>query len=158
MGAVIMFVICVLVLSCSILVSGHEYYSGVCPVFRPFSGFSWDKYQGEWQVAYKMNSRSSCIRYKYFQSGEKRSVGEEKLLPVIGRFGVPSAVSSSGVLTQVSSTPADMFVKWNTGVLRQAMFSKMRYVVLDTDYTSRALVCSCQDLNLGIFASEQEIL
>ena len=71
---------------------------------------------------------------------------------MIGRFGVPSAISSSGVLTQVSSTPADMFVKWETGVLRQAMFSKMRYVVLDTDYTSRALVCSCQDLNLGFFA------
>ena len=71
---------------------------------------------------------------------------------MIGRFGMPSAVSSSGVLTQVSSTPADMFVKWNTGVLRQAMFSKMRYVVLDMDYTDRALVCPCQDLNLGFFA------
>ena len=71
---------------------------------------------------------------------------------MIGRFGVPSAVTSSGELTQVSSTPADMFVKWETGVLRQAMFSKMRYVVLDTDYTNRALLCSCQDLNLGFFA------
>ena len=81
-----------------------------------------------------------------------RTVVEEKLLPVIGRFGIPSAVSSSGILTKGSNNPADMFVKWDTGVLRQAMFSKMRYVVLDTDYTGRALVCSCQDLNLGFFA------
>ena len=40
-------------------------------------------------------------------------------------------------------------MKWETGVLRQAFFSPMEYVVLATDYTSKALVCSCQDLSVG---------
>ena len=79
-------------------------------------------------------------------------MNEEKLLPVLGRFGVPSAVTSEGTLSIVSSNPAEMWVKWNTEVLSQAMFSKMKYVVLETDYKSKALVCSCQDLNVGIFA------
>ena len=42
-------------------------------------------------------------------------------------------------------------VKWETGVLRQAFFSPMEYVVLATDYTSKALVCSCQDLSVAAF-------
>ena len=42
-------------------------------------------------------------------------------------------------------------VKWETGVLRQAFFSPMEYVVLATDYTSKALVCSCQDLSVAGF-------
>merc|ERR1719186_266954 len=32
------------------------------------------------------------------------------------------------------------------------MFSGMNYLVLDTDYKTKALVCSCQDLNIGLFA------
>ena len=42
-------------------------------------------------------------------------------------------------------------VKWETGVLRQAFFSPMKYVVLATDYSSKALVCSCQDLSVAGF-------
>ena len=42
-------------------------------------------------------------------------------------------------------------VKWETGVLRQAFLNPMDYVVLATDYTSKALVCSCQDLSVGGF-------
>ena len=36
-------------------------------------------------------------------------------------------------------------------MLRQAFFSPMEYVVLATDYTSKALVCSCQDLSVAAF-------
>jgi len=147
-----MFVISLLVLCLPLLVLGHEYYAGVCPDIQPAGEFSWERFQGEWMVGFKMNSRSSCIRYKYSQDGDKRTVTEEKLLPVVGRFGVPSAVSSTGALLQTSSNPADMFVTWDTGVLHHALFSKMRYIVMDTDYNKRALVCSCQDLNLGFFA------
>ena len=147
-----MFVISLLVFCVPLLVLGHEYYAGVCPDILPANDFSWDRFQGEWMVGFKMNSRSSCIRYKYSQDGDKRTVTEEKLLPVVGRFGVPSAVSSTGALLQTSSNPADMFVTWATGVLHHALFSKMRYIVMDTDYNKRALVCSCQDLNLGFFA------
>ena len=81
-----------------------------------------------------------------------RVVIEQKLLPVLGRFGIPSAVMSKGTLSQVSAKSAEMWVRWDTWVLREAMFSRMKYVVLDTDYDTNALVCSCQDLNIGIFA------
>ena len=84
-----------------------------------------------------------------------RAVTEKKLLPVLGRFNVPSAVESEGTLSQSVSEPASrMEVEWNTGVVGQdhIMFSNMEYVIIDTDYVSRALVCSCQDLNLGFFA------
>merc|ERR1711936_1370891 len=101
-----------------------------------------------------MNSRSSCVRYNYAtSSGGQKLVTEEKLLPVLGRFGVPSAVHSEGTLTPTSpNNVAAMTVDWDTGVLGDLMFSDMDYVVLDTDYTSRALVCSCQHLNIGFFA------
>ena len=31
----------------------------------------------------------------------------------------------------------------------------MEYVILDTDYTNRALICSCQDLDMGFFAANR---
>ena len=80
---------------------------------------------------------------------------EKKLLPVLGRFNVPSAVESEGTLTQAGSQMASvMEVDWNTGMVSNdhIMFSNMEYVIIDTDFVSRALVCSCQDLNLGFFA------
>ena len=80
---------------------------------------------------------------------------------------MPSAVKSSGTLTPSYSNSGTFLVrevspfsenitisqqvKWETGVLRQAFFNSMDYVVLATDYTSKALVCSCQDLSVGGF-------
>jgi len=117
------------------------------------ANLDWQKFSGDWLVVFKMNSRSSCIRYNYATSGGQRLVTEEKLLPVLGRFGVPSAVTSEGTLrTTNPSKVAAMTVDWDTGVLGDLMFSDMDYVVLDTDYTSRALVCSCQHFNIGFFA------
>merc|ERR1712154_288139 len=135
-------------------VSAHEYYSGHCPQFVPMASLDWQRFSGDWWVVFKMNSRSSCIRYNYdTSSGGQKLVTEEKLLPVLGRFGVPSAVHSEGTLSTTSpNNVAAMTVDWDTGVLGDMMFSDMDYVVLDTDYTSRALVCSCQHLNMGFFA------
>jgi len=67
---------------------------------------------------------------------------------------VPSTVHSEGRLSVTDpGQAATMVVHWDTGVLGDGlMFSDKDYVVLDTDYTSRALVCSCQHLNLGFFA------
>jgi len=135
-----------------LVVTGHEYYDGVCPSFIPMERWDWTSFKGEWKVAFKMNSRSSCIRYTFADIGNTRTVTEQKLLPVLGRFGIPSAVISRGRLTQLSSKSAEMWVRWDTGVLREAMFSQMKYLVLDTDYHTNALVCSCQDLNIGVFA------
>jgi|ERR1711890_36263 len=140
-------------LSLLLLLTGaqaHEYYDGRCPEFTPVKHLDWDRFKGTWEVAYKHSSRSSCIRYSYSGEGRgERRVTEEKLLPVLGRFGIPSAVSSSGTLTQTSQAGGDMLVKWDTGILRRALFSRMTYAVLATDYDSQALVCSCQDLQMG---------
>merc|ERR1712215_476323 len=137
------------------LIPGHEYYNGVCPHTPHMETFHWEQFRGQWWVAFKMSSRSSCIRYTFKQVDTTRIVVEEKLLPVLGRFGVPSAVISRGTLTPVSSNQADMWVNWETGLLREAMFSRMKYRVLDTDYKTMALVCSCQDLNIGIFTANR---
>merc|ERR1712064_1709 len=133
--------------------SAHEYYNGKCPQFVPMTGLDWQNFTGDWWVVFKMNSRSSCIRYSFKTSSGEKIVNEEKLLPVLGRFGMPSTVYSEGRLTvRDPSKVAMMEVEWETGVLGELMFSDMEYIVLHTDYTSRALVCSCQDINLGFFA------
>merc|ERR1712154_520506 len=134
-------------------VRSHEYYNGRRLTFSPMANLDWQRFTGDWWVVFKMNSRSSCIRYNYASSGGQKLVTEEKLLPVLGRFGVPSGVHSEGTLRTTSpANLAAMTVDWDTGVLGDLMFSDKDYVVLDTDYTSRALVCSCQHLNLGFFA------
>ena len=55
-----------------------------------------------------------------------------------------------------------MEVVWDTGLISSAnthmlgpLLSHIEYVILDTDYSSRALVCSCQDLNIGFFAANR---
>ena len=88
---------------------------------------------------------------------------ESKLLPVIGRFGVPSAVKSQGSLSPRPGEPSSLMeVVWNTGLVSSAnaqlmgpLLSDMEYIILDTDYTTRALICSCQDLNMGFFAANR---
>ena len=69
-------------------VSAHEYYNGRCPDFVPMSNLDWQNFTGDWWVVFKMNSRSSCIRYTFANTGGVRTVSEEKLLPVLGRFVV----------------------------------------------------------------------
>ena len=78
---------------------------------------------------------------------------------MIGRFGVPSAVESQGRLSARPGGPSSLMeVVWNTGLVSSAnaglmgpLLSDTEYVILNTDYTSRALICSCQDLNMGFF-------
>ena len=56
----------------NVSVLGHEYYNGLCPNWTPMQAFSWDAFEGEWRAAFKMNSRSSCIRYTFSrENGQK---------------------------------------------------------------------------------------
>ena len=111
-------------------VRAHEYYSGRCLRFAPMANLDWQKFSGDWLVVFKMNSRSSCIRYNYATSGGQRLVTEEKLLPVLGRFGVPSAVTSEGTLrTTTPSKAAAMTVDWDTGVLGDLMLNIQVYLL-----------------------------
>ena len=45
-----------------------------------------------------------------------------------------------------------MKVELNTGMLTNI---KMNYIILDTDYTTRALICSCQNINLGLWSAHR---
>jgi len=91
----------------------HEYYDGACPDFPPMENLDWSRWAsgGVWRAALKHNSRSSCIRYEFSGEGEKRKVEETKLLPVLGRFGVPSAVKSSGILAPTSPNSGAFLVR-----------------------------------------------
>ena len=48
-------------------------------------------------------------------------------------------------------------VTWDTSLapLALATPAPAQYVVLDTDYTSRALVCSCRDLSIPFFRAHR---
>ena len=48
-----------------------------------------------------------------------------------------------------SGSGSNMEVEWNTGMIRNL---RMNYIILDTDYNSRTLVCSCHDINLGFLS------
>ena len=64
---------CVVILIAKLLaVDAHEYYNGVCPSFTSMEGWDWRDFKGEWKVAFKMNSRSSCIRYSFQEKGNTR--------------------------------------------------------------------------------------
>lgn len=142
----------VYLITITIPIGGHEYYNGLCPNFKPMKDFRWGDMEGTWMAAYKMATRSSCVRYTYGidQDGRKQVV-EKKLLPVLGRFSVPSAVKSAGTLQVTGVDPSDMSVEWNTGVMRQLWFSQQSYTILDTDYTTKALICTCHHLNMPFF-------
>jgi len=138
--------------------TGHEYYDGSCPEFTSMEGFDWSRFTGDWWTILKMNTRSSCMRYSYGVDDGERKVTEFKMLPVIGRFGVPSVVESEATLTPwPMSGPGVMKADWNTGMgnLDDLVTSDIKYTILHTDYTSRALICSCQEVKLPFFAANR---
>merc|ERR1712110_1227429 len=72
-------------------------------------------------------------------------------------------MGSQGRLSARQGVPSSLMeVEWNTGLVSSAnanlmgpLLSDMEYVILDTDYTTRALICSCQDLDIGFFAANR---
>ena len=100
----------------------------------------------------------SLNSYQMFIVISFRKVTEFKMLPVIGRFGVPSVVESEATLTPwPMSGPGVMKADWNTGLgnLDDLVTSDIKYTILHTDYTSRALICSCQEVKLPFFAANR---
>ena len=57
-----------------VTVRGHEYYPGPCPALPPLPAWDWARFSGSWRAALKMNTRSSCVRYEYGETGGQRSV------------------------------------------------------------------------------------
>merc|ERR1712102_161544 len=128
------------------LASGHEYFPGQCPNFTPMSGFDWSKFSnGVWYVTEKFATQSSCLTYEFKtdQLGFK-SIQQVRQLPYSERVGLEHEYIYTGKLyAPQESSPAKMIVRFPLNVIGSSSF-----VVMDTDYDSYAMICTCQDMDL----------
>jgi len=128
------------------LVSGHSFNTGKCPNFPPVQNFDWRQFsEGIWFVTQKFSTSSSCLTYKF--KTDKfgfKSIEQVRHLPLIGSVGLDHEYIYTGKLyAPHDSTPAKMIVKFPLNPLGAANF-----VVLAANYTSSALLCTCQEMNL----------
>merc|ERR1712234_57811 len=125
---------------------GHEYFPGQCPNFTPMSGFDWDKFStGLWYVTQKFATKSSCLTYQ-FKTDDLgfKSIEQVRQLPYSERVGLDHEYIYTGKLyAPQESSPARMIVRFPLNVVGSSS-----YIVLDTDYDSYAMVCTCQDMDL----------
>jgi len=132
--------------SCLYLASGHEYFPGQCPNFTPMSGFDWDKFSsGLWYVTQKFATRSSCLTYE-FKTDELgfKSIEQVRELPYTDKLPLEHEYIYTGKLyAPQESSPAKMIVRFPLNVVGSSSF-----IVLDTDYDSYGLICTCQDMDL----------
>merc|ERR1719232_2502561 len=129
-----------------VAVSGHEYFPGKCPTFTPMSGFDWDKFStGVWYVTRKFSTKSSCLTYEFKTDDEGfKSVEQVRQLPYSERVGLDHEYIYTGKLyAPQESSPAKMIVRFPLNVVGSSSFT-----VMDTDYDTHAMVCTCQDVDL----------
>merc|ERR1712121_107522 len=131
---------------CSVSTLGHEYFPGQCPNFTPMSGFDWGKFStGVWYVTQKFATKSSCLTYQ-FKTDELgfKSIEQVRQLPYSERVGLDHEYIYTGKLyAPQESTPAKMIVRFPLNVIGASS-----YVVMDTDYDTYGMVCTCQDMDL----------
>jgi len=150
--------------ACVSLVNGHEYFPGQCPNFTPMSGFNWDKFSsGLWYVTQKFATRSSCLTYE-FKTDELgfKSIEQVRQLPYTDKLPLEHEYIYTGKLyAPQESSPAKMIVRFplsiNTWFSLEYAFEinsildvvgSSSFIVLDTDYDSYGLICTCQDMDL----------
>merc|ERR1711902_35864 len=125
---------------------GHEYFPGQCPNFTPMSGFDWDKFStGLWYVTQKFATTSSCLTYE-FKTDDLgfKSIEQVRQLPYSERVGLDHEYIYTGKLyAPQESSPAKMIVRFPLNVVGSSSFT-----VMDTDYDTHAMVCTCQDVDL----------
>merc|ERR1712213_184758 len=128
------------------LASGHEYFPGQCPNFTPMSGFDWSKFStGVWFVTQKFATKSSCLTYE-FKTDDLgfKSIEQVRELPYTERVGLDHEYIYTGKLyAPQESSPAKMIVRFPLNVIGASS-----YIVMDTDYDSYAMTCTCQDMDL----------
>merc|ERR1712025_429490 len=132
-------------------VLGHEYFPGKCPKYTPMEGFEWDKFSsGVWYVTQKYNTKSTCLTYEFGSDGSGiKTVKQDRRLPFSDKIDVDNTYRYKGKLvTPNEDNPADMLVTFPLNPIGEAFF-----VVMQTDYTSHALVCTCQESSLLLIAS-----
>merc|ERR1712168_485805 len=131
---------------CSIPVSGHEYFPGQCPNFTPMSGFDWSQFStGLWYVTQKFATKSVCLTYQ-FKTDELgfKSIEQVRQLPFTDRVPLEHEYIYTGKLyAPQESSPAKMIVRFPLNVVGSSSFT-----VMDTDYDTHAMVCTCQDMDL----------
>ena len=74
MTVMMMMMMMMMIVMMIVTVRGHEYYPGPCPALPPLPAWDWARFSGSWRAALKMNTRSSCVRYEYGETGGQRSV------------------------------------------------------------------------------------
>eukprot|EP00088_Acartia_fossae_P050169 TRINITY_DN55_c0_g2_i3.p1 TRINITY_DN55_c0_g2~~TRINITY_DN55_c0_g2_i3.p1 ORF type:complete len:249 (-),score=45.21 TRINITY_DN55_c0_g2_i3:164-910(-) len=130
------------------IVVGHELYPGECPEFNPMKEFSWDKFSsGVWYVTRKFDTKSSCLTYEFKTDNLGfKSVEQIRQLPFKEAVGIDHDYKYTGKLfVPQESVPSKMVVRFPLNAIGSAS-----YVVLDTDYDSYGLLCTCQAMDLFI--------
>jgi len=128
--------------------TAHEYFPEKCPSFTPMQGFDWDKFaDGVWYVTQKFATRSTCLTYE-FTTDELgfKEITQLRQLPYSEKVGLDHEYKYTGKLYAANEAqPAKMNVRFPLNPIGAASF-----VVLDTDYTSYGLICTCQEIDLFI--------
>merc|ERR1712227_148704 len=130
-----------------VVVSCHEFSSGQCPQFTPVDNFDWSQFvgtNGTWFVTRQFKTRSSCL-VNIFSTDEdgERKIEKNKQSSFRRTSSFRFKKIYSGTLTP-TSTPGIMQLRYPLS------FGSASFTVLDTDYTSAALVCECRDINMFI--------
>merc|ERR1711936_725987 len=128
--------------------TAHEYFPEKCPEFTPMQAFDWDQFaNGVWYVTQKFATRSTCLTYE-FTTDELgfKEITQLRQLPYSEKVGLDHEYKYTGKLYAANEAlPAKMNVRFPLNPIGAASF-----VVLDTDYTSYGLICTCQEIDLFI--------
>merc|ERR1711973_342088 len=135
------------------LVASHEMYPGKCPNFNPMDGFDWQRFsEGRWYVTRKFSTKSSCLTYE-FKTDEQgfKSIEQIRQLPFKDAVGVDHDYKYTGKLfVPQESVPSNMIVRFPLNAIGSAS-----YIVMDTDYTTYGLLCTCQEMDLFITSAHR---
>merc|ERR1712037_174369 len=130
------------------LATAHEYFPEKCPSFTPMQGFDWEQFaDGVWYVTQKFATKSTCLTYG-FTTDELgfKEITQLRQLPYSEKVGLDHEYKYTGKLYAANEAlPAKMNVRFPLNPIGAASF-----VVLDTDYTSYGLICTCQEIDLFI--------
>nr|XP_021182455.2 apolipoprotein D [Helicoverpa armigera] len=122
----------------------HTYHLGACPVVEPMPGFEMNKLLGVWYVIQKTSTASHCMTYNFTRTQEPGTYELEQVSQhfILGLTPLKHDYRYTGVLTVPDpAVPARMKVRFPLSVAGSAS-----YTVLMTDYTSHAVIFTCQKL------------
>merc|ERR1719464_2002705 len=131
----------VLLASFLAVTQAHDWYSGECPVLTPLSEFSMERMKdGLWYAVEKFDTTSKCLTYEFKDDPNGEYLVEQtSVLTGLRRFSVDNKVKYRGKLVApYVSEPGNMIVRFTLNPLTAS------FVIMDTDYTNYALVCTCQ--------------